>query len=66
MPQLDILTFFTHYIYILIFLFILFSLLISILMPQINKNFTLRVNQESFIEKNKKIKFSIFNNLFKL
>ena len=35
-------------------------------MPQINKNFTLRVNQESFIEKNKKIKFSIFNNLFKL
>nr|ATA66374.1 ATP synthase F0 subunit 8 [Oscarella balibaloi] len=42
MPQLDTVTFFTQYTWTLIALFILFSLLVTKILPQIEKNLKIR------------------------
>ena len=66
MPQLNTLTFFTHYFYLLLMLLILFIILINIFIPQINKSLCIRITSNKFDNKKEKIQFLIFNKIFKL
>ena len=43
MPQLDVVTYLTQYIWTLIILFFLFSLLVNIILPRLQEQLTIRV-----------------------
>ncbi len=66
MPQLDVVTYLTQYLYTLIILFILFLLLINLIIPKIQKQLIIRIKLDGAEIKKETVKVEIFKNLFKL
>ncbi len=66
MPQLDILTYLSQYLYTLFFLFFLFLLLINFIIPRIQKQLIIRIKIDDVVIKKEPLNFAIFKNFFKL
>nr|YP_001648576.1 ATP synthase F0 subunit 8 [Ectyoplasia ferox]ABW76582.1 ATP synthase F0 subunit 8 [Ectyoplasia ferox] len=66
MPQLDILTYLSQYLYTLVFLFVLFLLLINFIIPRIQKQLIIRTKMDDIVIKKEHINIEIFRKIFKL
>ena len=66
MPQLDTVTYFTQYIWTLITLFFLFSLLVNAILPKLQQQLAIRAKLSSVEFKKETTKSEIFKTLFQL
>nr|YP_001648500.1 ATP synthase F0 subunit 8 [Topsentia ophiraphidites]ABW83862.1 ATP synthase F0 subunit 8 [Topsentia ophiraphidites] len=66
MPQLDTISFLTQYIWTLIVLFFLFTLLINTILPKIQQQLIIRAKIDSVELKKETTKLDIFKTLFQL
>ena len=66
MPQLDTVTYFTQYIWTLIILFFLFSLLVNVILPKLQQQLAIRTKLSQVEFKKETTKLEIFKTLFQL